>query len=89
MTSPNLRAREGAVPDRGLNRPSRDHLFTSYHVVGPASSGPDDEIEVPLLTGPHDVLLSDATVISFAVDAAEWPDWTDEVAFGAGRGGAR
>ena len=76
-----------------LDKPSQAHLFTSYDAPDASSSRSADEIEIPLPTGPCAVWLSDSTVIGCEVDAAEWPDWTDDVRFGAGfgarRGGAR
>ena len=72
-----------------LDKRTSVQLITSYPLPAASSSLPDQEIEIPLPTGPCTVWLSDATVIGSEVDAADWPAWTDEVPFGAGRGGAR
>jgi hypothetical protein len=47
MTSPRKRALAGAVPDRCLNRPMRNHLYTSYRIEGPASSAGKREKSEP------------------------------------------
>jgi hypothetical protein len=46
-----------------------------------------DEHESPLPTGPQHVWLSDATVVGSEVDADEWPDWCDQVAYRPTEGG--
>jgi len=74
-----------------LDKRTSVQLITSYSPPAGSSSQPDQEIEIPLPTDPCTVWLSAATVIGCQVDAADWPAWTDEVRFGAGRGegGAR
>jgi len=89
MNSPNLRDHMVAVPGPCFNKRTRDHLFTSYPIAPLKASRAGDEIELPLPTGPCAVWLSDSTVIGCAVDAADWPAWTDEVRFASGEGVAR
>ncbi len=82
------RNREVAGIALRLDRLKVAHHFTSY-LNSPVSASADFEIELPLPTGPCAVWLSDSTVIGCEVDAADWPEWTAEVRFGCGEGGAR
>jgi hypothetical protein len=82
------RNREVAGIALRLNSLKKTHLFTSY-LNSPVSVSADFEIELPLPTGPDAVWLSDSTLIGCAVDAADWPAWTDEIRFAAGEGVAR
>ena len=75
--------------DVRLEKRTSVHLITSYGASATPSTVRDEEIQIPLPTGPCTVWLSDATVIGCEVGAADWPAWTDEVRFGAGEGGAR
>jgi hypothetical protein len=82
------RNREVAGIDLRLDRLRKTHLFT-YYPNSLVSASANFEIELPLPTGPCAVWLSDSTLIGCAVDAASWPEWTDEIRFAAGEGGAR
>lgn len=87
MDSPTQGASRAPLHGRGLPRRKQQHVITSYRDGSPRSTRPDprDEAELPLPTGPADVWLSDATVISAALDPEDWPAWTDEVVLGISR----
>jgi len=88
MISPKQSNREVARVALRLQRRSSLHVVTSYPRPA-ASSSLGDEIELPLLSGPCALWLSDGTVIACEVDAGDWPAWTDEVRFASGEGVAR
>jgi hypothetical protein len=88
MSSPKQSNLSVAMDVLRLQRRSSHHVVT-YYPRPAASSSLGDEIELPMPTGPNDVWLSDSTVIGCAVDAANWPAWTDEVRFASGEGVAR
>ena len=46
-----------------------------------------ETVEFPLPAGPCQGWPGDDTVISAAVDAADWPDWTDHDAWSLSRNG--